>query len=192
MIAILLIALAAGCCVGADVRLDHLGRADLAAAVLSGAAAADGGGARMGPARGHHRRHRRGFGLGAIFGLPYLPRLCRSRSRCRPGGSDISRCWAGRRPLARRQATASQPCPRRWNGIRSAASCSGSRALPSLTTIAALLTLGTDAATITGTIAPRPAADPSGSARRRDRRRYRTIGRCASWRSRRLRPRSSP
>ena len=38
-------------------------------------------------------------GLGAIFGLPYCIAFVARRSRCRPGGSDISPCSAARSPV---------------------------------------------------------------------------------------------
>ena len=66
------------------------------------------------------------IGLGAIFGLPYCIAFV-VRSRCRPGGSGISRCWGGRRPTASRRVTVLRRWRRIWNGIRSAVSCSGRR-----------------------------------------------------------------
>ena len=101
----------------------------------------------MGAAQRHHRRHRRRHRPRRDASACPIASPLSSRSRCRPGGSDISRCWAGRSTMPP-PATAPPRSHRPWNGTRSAASCSGSRALPSLTTMAALLTLGTDAATI--------------------------------------------
>jgi hypothetical protein len=71
MIAIVLIALAAGWCVGADVRLDDVGRAGFVAALHYGTAAAHGGGARMGTVDRNDRWHRGRFGFGIFFGLRY-------------------------------------------------------------------------------------------------------------------------
>ena len=144
MIAIILIALAAGCASalmfasiisGALISLllfylaplplmvAALGWGPLAA-TIGGIAAAD--------------------GLGAIFGLPY----CIAFAHHGRAAGLVARPSRAAGPPGRQCRTAAtarrRPRPP-WNGIRSAASCSGSPALPSLTTIAALLTLGTDA-----------------------------------------------
>ena len=69
------------------------------------------------------------IGLGAIFGLPYCIAFAVTVA--------LPAWWLGHlallgRPVDQRRARAMAPRrPRpRWNGIRSAASCSGSRALP--------------------------------------------------------------
>ena len=67
--------------------------------------------------------------LFAVSAYPTAP-LTRSRLRCPPGGSVISPCWDGRCPMPL-QAMARHRQRPHWNGIRSAASWSGSPALPS-------------------------------------------------------------
>src|SRR4051795_6679371 len=65
--------------VGADVRLDDVGRAGLVAALHYGAAAAHGGGARMGTVERYDRWHRGRFGFRHLFWLALLHRV-RDRS----------------------------------------------------------------------------------------------------------------
>jgi len=111
MMTIVLIALAAALRRRWMFRLDHIRRADLAGAVLSGAAAADGGWPRMGTAQRTIGGISAALGLGAVFGLPYclafvltiaLPGLVARTSRiagtARRHG-HISR-QTGRRPAA--------------------------------------------------------------------------------------------
>ena len=105
MIAIILIALAAGCCVGLDVRLDRLGRVDLVVllylAPLPLMVAALG----WGPLTATIGGIAAAIGLGAISAFPIASPLS-SRSRCRPGGSAISPCWDGPRTSGVSQAMA--------------------------------------------------------------------------------------
>ena len=151
MIAIVAIAIAAGCRLGADVRLDHFGRADLACPVLSRAAAADGGGDRMGTAQRRHRRHRRQHRRSACCSACPIASPMRSRSRCRPGGSAISRCWAGRSTMPRAGNGAAPVAPAmEWYPTGRLLLWIAGFAV--LTTTAALLTLGGDATTIAATM----------------------------------------
>ena len=89
-------------------------------------------------------------GLGAIFGLPYCIAFALTVA--------LPAWWLGHLALlgGRSQSPTGNGADSRQrprsNGIRSAASCSGSSAFAVLTTIAAMLTLGTDAATITGAL----------------------------------------
>ena len=74
-----------------------------------------------------------------------------SRSRCPPGGSAISRCWAGRWPMPARAMAPRRPPPAlEWYPVGRILLWIAGFAV--LTTIAALLTLGTDAETITGSL----------------------------------------
>ena len=150
MIAIVLIGTCRRRRVGVDVRLDHFGRADLVAVVLSGAAAARwwrrSAGVRFAAAIGGIAA---GAGLGAIFGLAYciafavtvaLPALVARPSRAArpPDTVGSRRQW---RAPSRADDLEWYPVGRILLWIAGFAA---------LTTIAALLTLGTDAATITG------------------------------------------
>ena len=161
--------------VGADVCLDHLGRADLAAAVLSGAAAADGGGAGWGPLSATIGGIAAATGLGAIFGLPYCIAFVITVA--------LPAWWLGHLallgrpvPMALAGNGASPVAPAlEWYPVgRILLWIAGFAAL---TTMAALLTLGTDAATITGALR-RGLLRIIGSARRGLGRRNRTGDRC--------------
>ena len=93
-------------------------------------------------------------GLGAIFGLPIFIAFVVMMA--------LPAWWLGYlallgRPLPMPDPVTARHRPRpSWNGIRSAASCSGSLVLARCPPSATLLTLGTDAATITETAAQRP------------------------------------
>ena len=156
------------------------------AAVLSGAAAADGGGARMGTDRGHDRRHCRRYPVSARSSACPTASPSPSPSPCPPGGSAISRCSVARyrtHAPARQATVQRRPRPTmEWYPVgRILLWIAGFAAL---TTIAAMLTLGTDADDHHRHAAPRPAAD-SRAARRGIARRYRALGRGAVPSSRR-------
>ena len=189
MIAILLIAIAAGCA-----------SALMFASIISGAlislllfylaplplmVAATG----MGTAQRHHRRHRRRHRPRRDLRPSLLHRLCRHGRAARlvarpsrPAGPAHANGVA--RPTAPRP-------PRRPGMVSGRPHPALDRGLCLLTTMAALLTLGTDAATITERACGAACADPR-TARRSLVRRNRTMARCSGDRSRRPPPPSSP
>ena len=112
MIEDLLIALAAGAASALMFASIISGALISIAAVLSGAAAADGRRAGLGPAARRDRRLAAGTGARRCCSACPTASPSSSPSRCRPGGSAISRCWppAGR-PAARRSLAAMEWYP---------------------------------------------------------------------------------
>ena len=126
MIVTVLIALAGGCASALDVRLDRLGRADLVAAALSRAAAADGDRARLGPACRQPSPlppPRLRWAPSSAFPTASVTS---SAWRCRPGGLAISRLlgrpvassrqWRGTAPRSR--MVSGRPHPGLDRGLR--------------------------------------------------------------------------
>ena len=159
MIAIVLIALAAGCASALMFASIDLGRADLGAAVLSRAVAADGGGARMGTALRHDRRHRRRHRPRRDLRPPLLHRLRRRGRAARLVARASRPAWTADRAARPRRGNGAPPAPPalEWYPVGRILLWIAGFAV--LTTMAALLTLGHGRRHHHRHDAARPAAD---------------------------------